>query len=285
MPRPDTWSPEENAILIDGFLQLFKAELLDQPVEKAALEREIVARLPRLSLGAVKWKLRNVSAAMLDLNYCDLGGYRPAWNYQRATLGAAVVDRIALDPEVDMLMQAAVAEGPVMVGPIERNLLDILEERPASRAPGNVKTVREAVVRPRRMNWLEVEARRRDLGAAGEELVLRYEVERLHRGGQRRLADRVEQVSASKGDGLGYDIHSFDVSGQDRLIEVKTTNGGVYTPFLVTRNEVSVSAEREEQYHLYRLHSFARAPRLYTLQGSMNVTCDLDPIVYQARVA
>jgi hypothetical protein len=40
------------------------------------------------------------------------------------------------------------------------------------------------------------------------------------------LAQRLEPVSATRGDGHGNDILSFETSGADRLIEVKTTAYG-----------------------------------------------------------
>jgi hypothetical protein len=96
-----------------------------------------------------------------------------------------------------------------------------------------------------RRNYLELEARNRSLGRAGEELVLEFEHQRLLRAGKRQLADRIEQVARTQGDGLGFEIHSFELDGRDRLIEVKTTRFGALTPFFASRNEVEVSDERQ----------------------------------------
>ena len=63
---------------------------------------------------------------------------------------------------------------------------------------------------------------------------------------------------------------SFDANGSARLIEVKTTNGGPETPFYVTANEVRVSAERAADYWLYRVHRFAKEPRIYALRGALD---------------
>ena len=88
-----------------------------------------------------------------------------------------------------------------------------------------------------------MEAANRSLGNAGEDFAVRFERERLIATGASRLADRVERVSVTKGDGLGYDVLSFEESGKERLIEVKTTSYDAATAFLVTRNEVAVSKE------------------------------------------
>ena len=76
------------------------------------------------------------------------------------------------------------------------------------------------------VDYLAIEAANRSLGPAGEEFVLRFEVARLVRAGQERLAVMVELVSETRGDGLGYDVLSFEISGRERLIEVKTTSYG-----------------------------------------------------------
>lgn len=53
---------------------------------------------------------------------------------------------------------------------------------------------------------------------------MRFEQHRLTQAGQEKLAERVEQVAVTQGGGLGFDIHSFETNGRDRLIEVKTTD-------------------------------------------------------------
>jgi hypothetical protein len=131
---------------------------------------------------------------------------------------------------------------------------------------------------------LILEARNRSLGEAGEEFVVRFEVARLLKE-KSRLASKVERVSETHGDGLGFDVLSFEVTGEERLIEVKTTAFGAMTPFYVTRNEVEVSCSKPERYHLYRAFDFRRRPRLFSVKGSLDGNFNLDPTVYRARLA
>jgi hypothetical protein len=152
--------------------------------------------------------------------------------------------------------------------PVRDRAAQPLYERPAAR-----------VARLPR-NYLEIEARNRSLGLAGEELVFRFERERLRLAGEHNLADQVEHVARTQGDGLGYDIRSFEVDGRDRLIEVKTTRFGALTPFFASRSEVEFSEERRDDYQLYRLFSFRAEPRLFTLAGSLRSSCQLEPFSY-----
>ncbi len=133
-----------------------------------------------------------------------------------------------------------------------------------------------------RRNYLEAEARNQSLGRAGEELALRFEHERLWRAGKKKLAERIEHVARTKGDYLGYDILSFEVNGQERLIEVKTTAFGAMTPFFASRNEVEFSESRDAEYQLYRLFNFRRQPKLFALGGAVSRSCRLEPIQYSA---
>ena len=133
-------------------------------------------------------------------------------------------------------------------------------------------------------DYLGAEARNRSLGAAGEEFVLRFETARLIRAGEERLAGRVERVTETRGDGLGFDVLSFEVSGAERLIEVKTTAYGPSTPFFVTRNELDVSREAGERYHLYRAFNFRREPRLYAKRGSLELVFRLEASQFVAAI-
>ena len=79
-------------------------------------------------------------------------------------------------------------------------------------------------------------------------------------------------------------MRSFEKSGEDRLIAVKTTAYGPSTPFFVTRKEVEVSRAEGERFHLYRAYSFRKAPRLFGKAGPLEEGFRLDPSVYAASV-
>ena len=106
----------------------------------------------------------------------------------------------------------------------------------------------------------------------------------LRDAGRADLADGVRWVADLEGDGLGYDIASFDVAGKELFVEVKTTNGAVGAPFLLTRNELSAS-EAMPGYVLLRLFDFGGTPRFYRLEGNLRERCHLDPQLYRARPA
>jgi hypothetical protein len=87
------------------------------------------------------------------------------------------------------------------------------------------------------------------------------------------------------GDGLGFDVLSFDDRDEsEKLIEVKTTGLGKFFPFYVTGTEVRCSEDTADQFHLFRVFDFGRAPRVYILTGSLRSACRLEPTQYRATI-
>lgn len=130
----------------------------------------------------------------------------------------------------------------------------------------------------------ELDAANRDLGRKGEEWVVAYERDKLNRAGHPDLAERVEWVADTQGDGLGYDVASFRSSGEEIWIEIKTTNLGINEPFVLTSNELEVSARDPGRYALYRVFDFSGSPRFFALYGRLDDNLELTPVQYRGRV-
>ena len=97
------------------------------------------------------------------------------------------------------------------------------------------------------------------------------------------LAARVEWDVQTCGDGLGYDVLSFDErTDGEQWLEVKTTGLGKYHPFLVTYLEFRCSEAEPDRFRLYRVFDFRSAPRVYVLPGRLSTTCRMDPALYRA---
>jgi hypothetical protein len=129
---------------------------------------------------------------------------------------------------------------------------------------------------------LQEENRRR--GAQGEELVLEFERDCLRQYGRPDLARRVRWTARDDGDGLGYDILSFDAEGQKRYIEVKTTALGEQTPFYITFTELVFAQRHADRYALYRVYDVLGEPRFFALEGDIAHVLGLTPMTYSARM-
>lgn len=135
--------------------------------------------------------------------------------------------------------------------------------------------------------YAERDARNRQLGLQGELAILHHEKRRLSAAGRDDLADRVVHVSVVEGDAAGYDIRSYDVSGQVIYIEVKTTRGPGNTDFFMTSNEVAFSERHPDSYVLYRLYEFdpnSSSGFVYVHRGPLGATHQLLPTQYRARI-
>ncbi|MDH4091964.1 MAG: DUF3427 domain-containing protein [Cyclobacteriaceae bacterium] len=115
----------------------------------------------------------------------------------------------------------------------------------------------------------------RKLGKLGEESVLSYEKERLV--SRPDLADKVRHISEEEGDGAGYDIQSFELNGQIRYIEVKTTTGGKDNEFYATSSELEFAKRNNDSYYLYRVFEYDKKEK----SGKFFVVKGIDEDIFQ----
>ena len=129
------------------------------------------------------------------------------------------------------------------------------------------------------------DARNRQLGLAGELLVMAHERRALHMAGRDDLAELVRHVALTEGDGAGYDVASFTPDGTPRYIEVKTTAGSAGTPFYITSNEVAFAAAHAARYALYRVYECDEAAgsgKVYVVEGAVAAGFALTPTQFRA---
>lgn len=272
------WSREEVEAIVADYLKMLSLELSGQTFNKSAHRRALQIKLNQRSESSVEFKHCNLSAVMIDLGFPYIRGYQPRGNYQSLLYEVATA-QVKQSEMLDAVAQFAVQQPAVT--PTVLNFSDI-----ETTAPTREFAVSEPSApkyfNPIKRDYLAQEARNQSLGLAGEEFVLHYEHWRLIQSGQQKLADRVEHVSKTKGDGLGYDVLSFDSTGRERFLEVKTTSFGKDTPFFISRGEFRLSKEAVEQFHLYRLFEFRKTPKLFSLKGALDQHCILDPVTYRA---
>lgn len=272
------WSREEVEAIVADYLQMLTLELAGQSFNKTEHRRRLQGKLNGRSDASIEFKHSNISAAMIDLGFPYIRGYQPRSNYQ-ALLGVVAEEQVRGRATLDQVALAAVQQ-PAAV-PTQTDFKSVKAEAPR-RQHRATEATNPLLFKAVKRDYLEREAQNRSLGLAGEEFVVLFEHWRLIELGQQRLADRVEHVSQSKGDGLGYDVLSFESDGRERLIEVKTTTFGRDTPFFVSRGELALSQGVKDQFHLYRLFEFRKSPRLFDLTGALDQHCILDPVTYRA---
>jgi len=274
------WDWLECEIIVQDYLAMLEKELRGDAYSKTDHRKQIQQRLNKRSKGSIEYKHQNISAVMLEIGLPYITGYKPAFNYQQQ-LKQAVLARIARAPgDYDRLVEAAdQTENATSQQPPD---WDSVYDPEAPETLADIKKPERRFL-ARRINFAERESRNRQLGQSGEQFALEFERARLIRAGRADLAKEVEWASKEQGDGLGYDIRSFDETYESELfVEVKTTNSGKYQPFLITENERAFSEERAGNYYLYRIYGFNRHPRLFKLPGSIEQHARLAPQLYRA---
>lgn len=273
------WTNDEVDATVARYFDMLVMDVRGGRFVKESVYRELSARFPSRTVGSVGRKMSNVSAVLVGLGYPHLRGLAPLANYQHSLVDA-VLQQLALRHSLDDLFVSNSVSSPIAAGPV-----DITRETPVP-----VDVVTDVLygadnAAPYRRNYLELEARNAALGRAGELAVVRREQEFLRKCGKSKLADRVEHVAQTQGDGLGYDVLSFDAYGREKWIEVKTTKYAAEVPFFITRRELAVSRSSPENFHLYRLYAFGsrRGVGMYSLRGNLADNCSLAPVNFEAK--
>lgn len=281
MSERRSWNLLENEAIVADYFAMLRKEIAGIAYSKAEHRRALQAVLDERTNSSIEWKHQNISAVLIELHCQYISGYQPARGYQQA-LRDVVEDRLAGDPEFSAMLAEDADRGVPMPAILD---LSAVEVKPPKASEGHPVVSENA--KPRyyvHVNYLEREAKNRELGRVGEEFVVELERWRLRQQGRADLASKVEHVAATRGDGDGYDVLSYETDGEERFIEVKTTKYGQYTPFFVTQNELRVSQENAEQFCLYRVFEFRRTPRLYNLRGSLSLNFALTPNSFVANV-
>jgi hypothetical protein len=265
------WQDDELDAIVADYFAMLMADLSGLPYVKSRHSAALMAMIGRTHR-SVEFKHQNISAVLDELGMPWIPGYKPKRNYQNAIFNAidrylmhnpAILDLVPVAKLVPVLPETLFVPPPVL----------------AQRSELIPEGLRHLV---RKFDPVERDHRNRALGKAGEAFVLELERRQLSEVNRSDLARKVRWIAAEDGDGAGYDVLSFKPEGQPRLIEVKTTNGSARTPFFVTRNERDVAAERPADWCIYRVHLFAKEPRIFTLAPPLENAVNLSPETWRA---
>ncbi len=130
------------------------------------------------------------------------------------------------------------------------------------------------------VDWEALHRARAALGRLGEELALDAEKSRLTDAGHPDLAAKIHLVSEDHT--KGYDLHSFETDGSDRLIEVKTmSEDRPAVRFYTSQRQLELA--HSEVNHFYYLVRGARTakPRIQAVRAHSIPEEAISPIVHE----
>jgi hypothetical protein len=268
---------------VADYFDMLEAEVLGTSFKKSDHRKALAPKLQSRSEGSIEFKHQNVSAVLVELGLPYIEGYKPRSNYQ-GILATEVENYLDKHPGfLDKLAAAPAlnpAQGKQLSSPDLSQIIEAPPEKTFVPKPASKPWLSR---KARKIDFAELDAANRRLGKLGEQFVFDLERYRLKDVGRDDLAHKVVWASQEIGDGLGFDIISFDdADDSERKLEVKTTCCGKSFPFYVTSNEVRCSEDIPLEYHLFRVFDFGREPRLYILHGSLRKLCHLDPVLYRA---
>ncbi len=279
------WSRQEVGLVVADYFSMLEKELLGKPFSKADHRRSLIPKLSGRSRQSIEYKHANISAVLTGLGMPYIEGYKPRGHFQ-SLLAQEVEAFLDRNPTLMEQLAGAPAVNPdTAPAPGVLDLETIIEDPPAEIVGPKDMGKPWLSRRSRRIDFAERDARNRRLAKLGEEFVVLLERHRLSVVGRDDLARRVVWAAVEIGDGLGFDVLSFDDQDEsEKLIEVKTTALGKFFPFYVTGNEVRCSEDMAEQFQLFRVFDFGRTPRVYILTGSLQASCRLEPTQYRATI-
>ena len=275
------WSEVEIIAIVEDYFSMLQAEIKGINYNKTAHRKKLIQQLTNRSHSSIERKHQNISAVLIEMGCPYISGYKPLGNYQRKLFPDIISELLSQN----ILLLNSIAEDADLAIeiPTVASILNVLVNPPEPVTPQEKQIALERPQYKGKVNYLAREAANAALGSAGERFIINYEHARLIYLGKENLADRVERISETEGDHAGFDILSFDETGKDRYIEVKTTKYGKQTPFFVSSNELDFSKQNSEKYHLYRLFQFRKEPKLFTLQGYLENNFRLAATTFRAE--
>lgn len=273
----EDWSKSEVDIIVADYFQMLTAEIVGNSYNKAQHRRAILPFLKNRSEASIEFKHQNISAVLAKMGLPYINGYKPAWNYQKL-LEETVNDYLGNNLQIEKSFEMF-AESSPLVNTSNLSFEDLIES-PPERQPLAMEP--EITYRsPVKVNYLEIEQANSLTGTSGEKIVMQYEKWRLLRDGKDSLADRIEWVSQTQGDGLGFDILSKNTNGTDRYIEVKATKLTKEAPIFFTKNEYDFSLANKNNYFLYRVFNLKQDPKLFMVSGAFDDFCNYRAVKFK----
>ena len=242
---PEDWTCEEVEIIVAEYFEMLQKEQAGIPYSKTQTRQRILPLLKNRSNGSVEFKNRNISAVLARMGQPYIRGYLPAYNYQKVLLEDVVLAHLRKRPEIEDVFKRFAEVAPT---PHEVDFETMEEKMPAKKM---VLQEPELIYRsPVKVNYIELEQANLVIGTTGESIALAYEKWRLIQAGKESLADTIEWVSQTQGDGLGFDILSRNTNGTDRYIEVKSTKLTKEAPFYFSALENDFSRRNRSTFYI-----------------------------------
>lgn len=141
---------------------------------------------------------------------------------------------------------------------------------------------------PKIVDFEREAAKRKRIGDLGEEIVLKKEQEILEQNGRKDLSEQVKQISKIDVS-AGYDILSYNLKGEEKYIEVKSTTRrpSKIIIFVITINEYEKAKILDNHFLYVVFEVTSKNPKIWKLENpfiKVNKGMSLIPASYKVII-
>ena len=233
-----------------------------------------------------------------DVHFSD--GYKGYYKFLENSvkiLSVPIDGQIMLDKFSVRLSQATtnikLSYFPVLMELFDETQDDIIEEDNKNIEEKTIKEINNfsitgihafnSISHGKTKDYIKAHKNQMAVGKVGEVLVLKYEKDKLCSLGRKDLSEKVKIVSEDSS--LGYDIFSYNESGQEIHIEVKSKAGMLkYFDFYISDNEYQKLKDNTNHIIYYISYLRSPTPFLFKLDGSMINDNNIKPVLYRVTL-
>ena len=274
------WSIDEINAIVDDYMSMLLQDLKGEKYNKTSHREKLKPQLNNRTDGSIEFKHQNISAALIDLDYPYIDGYKPRFNYQNELFQAISKKTEEIDFDLPNIIDNYLNKTKKSSEDLTPTLTEVQPPTTINRKINPYEKIEFG--RKTKKNYALIENNNKNLGRRGEELVLEFEKQRVTK--LKLDVSKVQWISEDKGDDEGYDILSLNDDGSARYIEVKTTTQGIDFHFFISGREVEFSRRNKDNYFIYRVFNLNKSPNFYTQKGYVIDSFELFPTEFKASL-
>ena len=274
------WSIDEINAIVDDYMSMLLQDLKGEKYNKTSHREKLKPHLNNRTDGSIEFKHQNISAALIDLDYPYIDGYKPRFNYQNELFQAISKKTEEIDLDLPDIIDKNLNKTEISTEDLTPTLIEVQPPTTINRKINPYEKIEFG--RKNKKNYALIENNNKNLGRRGEELVLEFEKQRVTK--LKLDVSKVQWISEVKGDDEGYDILSLNDDGSARYIEVKTTTQGIDFHFFISGREVEFSRRNKDNYFIYRVFNLNKSPNFYTQKGYVIDSFELFPTEFKASL-
>ena len=274
------WSIDEINAIVDDYMSMLLQDLKGEKYNKTSHREKLKPQLNNRTDGSIEFKHQNISAALIDLDYPYIDGYKPRFNYQNELFQAISKKTEEIDFDLPNIIDNNLNKTKKSSKDLTPILIEVQPPTTINRKINPYEKIEFG--RKTKKNYALIENNNKNLGRRGEELVLEFEKQRVTK--LKLDVSKVQWISEVKGDDEGYDILSLNDDGSARYIEVKTTTQGIDFHFFISGREVEFSKRNKDNYFIYRVFNLNKSPNFYTQKGYVIDSFELFPTEFKASL-